>query len=239
MSLTVTTNASVEMSSTDGDSQTVESYTSEFSASIGIAPDSSDVVLGLGGEATAVGDNTLALGSLEAELDATGAVTSAYGSATFIAAAESPYGETAFATANSYGFVTGMDFLAVVTSNTEIVQEGPDGSLWVATSETTFYGVDYDALATDGILSTNSSSSAEDDDVPATGDIDDPTAGDLSGSATDHSDEDWTDIGGNLALLDVDADVFGSDTLLLVEADVLTIENTLSTVIADLFAAVG
>jgi hypothetical protein len=106
----------------------------------------------LGGEATAVGDDTLALGNMQATLDATGSVTSAYGSATFVAAAVSEGDQTAFATAASYGFLSGMDVLIVTTSNTQLTQEGPDGSLWVATSETTLYGVDFDSLMTDGSI---------------------------------------------------------------------------------------
>jgi hypothetical protein len=236
MSLTVTTNASVDLSTSDGTTETVESYTNEFSASISIAPDSSDVAMELGGEATAIGDDTLALGSLEATLDATGSVTSAYGSATFVAAAESEGDETAFATADSFGSLSGMDVLVVITSNTQTVQEGPDGSLWVATSETTFYGVDYDSLATDG-----ASPSSEGDEAPVADDfmISDPSAADLSDSDADLLDTDWVDIEGNIALLDVDADVLGEDTLLEVAADVLTIEDTLSIVVADLFAVVG
>jgi hypothetical protein len=208
----------------------------------------------LGGEATAVGDDTLALGSMEATLDATGSTTSAYGSATFVAAAESTGDETAFVTAESYGSLSGMDVLVVTTSNTEFVQEGPDGSLWVATSETTLYGVDFDSLVTDG--SADSAALLSDEGLDTTGDLaaddlagsdsetgdlefSDLSTGDLSDSVTDPLDDDWIDIDGNVALLDVDADVLGSDTLLLVAADVLTIEDTLSTVVADLIAVVG
>jgi hypothetical protein len=193
----------------------------------------------LGGEATAIGDDTLALGSMEATLDATESVTSAYGSATFVAGAESESDETAFATADSYGSLSGMDVLVVITSDTETVQEGPDGSLWVATSETMLYGVDYDSLATDGVVDADLSSSAEGEEVSTTDGASDPSTDDLLDSAADPLDDDWTDIEGNVALLDVDADVSGSDTLLAVEADVLTIEDTLSTVVADLFAVVG
>jgi hypothetical protein len=188
----------------------------------------------LGGEATAIGDDTLALGSMEVTLDATGSMTSAYGSATFVAAAESAEDETAFATADSYGFLSGMDVLVVITSNTQTVQEGSDGSLWAATSETTLYGVDYDSLATDGVVDTDSSSSDEGEEG-----VSDPPTDDLSDSDADTFDEDGSGIEGNVALLDVDANVSGSDTLLMVEAGVLTIEDTLSTVVGDVFATVG
>jgi hypothetical protein len=208
----------------------------------------------LGGEATAVGDDTLALGNMQTTLDTTGSVTSAYGSATFVAAAESEGDQTAFATAASYGSLSGMDVLIVTTSNTQFTQEGPDGSLWVATSETTLYGVDFDSLGTDG--STSSTDLPPDEGLDTTGDptaddlggsdsdtggleFNDLSTGDLLDSGTDPLDDDWIDIDGNVALLDINADVLGADTLLLVAADVLTIEDTLSTVVADLLAAVG
>jgi len=251
MSLTVSSSASVSSSTTDGTTGTVESYTSEFSALISSAPDSSDVVMVLGGEATAVGDGTLALGSMEATLDATGSVTSAYGSATFVAAAESEGDGTAFAAAASYGSLSGMEVLIVTTSNTQFSQEGPDGSFWVATSETTLYGVDFDSVVTDGSI--DFTSPLPDEGLDTTGDLtsddlggsdsdtgdlefSDLSAGDLLDSGTDVLGDDWIDIDGNVAFLDVDADVSGPDTLLLVAADVLTIEDTLSTVVADLLA---
>jgi hypothetical protein len=258
MSLTVTTRASTDVSTTDGTGETVDSYSTEQSVSISVAPDPSDVAMELGGEATAVGDDTLALGSMDASVDGTGSVTSAYGSATFIAAAESEGGETAFATADSYGFLSGMDFLVVFTNDTQIIQEGPDGSLWISTSETTLYGMDFDAFSTDGTVDADTGSTplAEGEEmatasVLATDDFasseseagdfeaSDPLASDLLGSAADPFDDEGIDIEGNVAFLDIDADVSGPDTLLLVEADVLTIEDALSTVIADLVAAIG
>jgi hypothetical protein len=254
MPIALTTSSSIATSTTDGTAETVDSYTSDSSLSFSSVPDSSDVVMELGGEATAIGEDTLAIGSLEATLDATGSTTSAYGSATFVAAAESEGDGTAFATAQSYGFVSGMDILMVTTSNSEFVQEGPDGSLWVATSETTLYGVDFDSLSMDGSADSGvpppdqgldttddlavddfAGSDSETDDL----EVSDLSIGGLSDSVTDHLDDDWIDIDGNVALLDVDADVLGSDTLLLVAADVLSIEDALSTVVADLLAAVG
>ncbi len=192
--------------------------------------DPSALALVLGGEATAIGEDTLAVGSMSAELDTTGLLATMQGSASFVAVAESPGDEIAFATANSFGGLSGADFLLVFTSNTQIVDQGPDGSVAIATSEMTLYGLDFDSIAAGG--STEADPMLDplaESELPATMDpaTDDEDLYDLA-----------FDIEGNVAVLEITAEVSGPDTLLEVGASVLTVEDTLSTIIGEIIAAV-
>jgi hypothetical protein len=233
MTLNVTTSSSVGISTTlatiDGDTQTVDSYATEQflldTMSDAAASDGSLVML-LEGEATAVGEDTLAVGSMSAAVNGMGSVATAEGGATFAAAASSGT-DIAFATADSYGVLNGADLLIVITGNTEIAHQGPDGSLWVATSQTTLYGADFDAAA-----STAAADSADSDLAL------DPPAESESAAIHDQEFLDELDIEGNIAILQVDAQANGSDTLLQVEAGVLAVEDTLSTVSAQLSAVI-
>ncbi len=232
MTVNVTTSSSVGISTTlattAGDTQTVDSYATEqflLDTMSDTAASDGSLLLLLAGEATAVGEDTLAIGSMSASVDGAGTVATAEGSATFVAAAASPDGDIAFATADSFGALSGADFLIVITGDTEIVHQGPDESLVVTTSQTTLYGVDFDAAA-----STAATDSAEAD--PAL------TAAAESEFA-EIGEEGFLDIEGNIAMLEVDAQANGPDTLLEVQADVLAVEDTLSTVSAELLAVVS
>jgi hypothetical protein len=236
MTVSVTTSSSVAVSTTlatttDGDIQTLDSYATEQALLDASAPDTSGLAMVLGGEATAIGVDTLAAADMTVELDGTGPVATAEGTATFVAVAASPGDETAFATADSFGGLSGADFQVVLTSNTQIVDQSPDESIAIATSSTALYGLDFD--------STTASGSSGSDPML------DPTAEDeLSGiSDPTSNDQDDLDLGleieGNVATLDVTADASGEDTLLEVVGSVLTIEDTLSTVTGEIIAAVG
>jgi hypothetical protein len=234
MPLSITTSSSIGTSATlattaDG-TQTLDSYSSQQTlldaSTTGSSSDDGSLALVLGGEATAVGEDTLADGSMLATVDGTGIVAVASGSAEFEAVAASTDGEAAFATADSYGAVSGADFLVVIGSNSEFVHQEPDESLSLATSQTTIFGLD-----------TNSDSS-----VPlAESTLSDPALltpmdeADPSQSLADSS----LAIEGNVATLDVVAYVLGANTMLEVDASLLAVEDTLSTVNAGLIAVVG
>jgi hypothetical protein len=240
MTLSMTTSSSVDVSTTlatttDSDTTTLNSYATEqtlLNSSVSDpTSDSSGLALVLGGEATAIGEDTLAVGSMSADLDATGSLATVEGNASFIAVAETTGDETAFVTADSFGGLSGADLLFVLTSNTQIVDQGPDGSLAIATSDITLYGLDFDSTAGGG-GSTESDPMLDplaESELPATMDstTDDEDLYDLA-----------LDIEGNVAVLEVTAEVSGQDTLLEVGASVLTVEDTLSTVTGEIIAAV-
>jgi hypothetical protein len=229
MSLEVTTSSStstsVTLATTSGDSQTLDLYSSDQTLINSVVldePADEPVALLLTGDATAVGEDTLALGSMQAVVDGTGAVTVASGSADFLAAAAGTGDESAFASATSYGELLGTSYLIVIGSNTEILDQDPDGSLWVATSETTLFGLDPD------------SSGADFTAEPLLG------AEALSDTSMVAADEPYDlSLEGNVAIMDVAAEVSGDDTLLDVEISVLTVEDALSTLQGELIAIVG
>lgn len=232
MTLSMTTSHSIGTSATlatttDG-TQTLDSYSSQQTlvdaSTTGSSSDDGPLALVLGGEATAVGEDTLADGSLLATVDGSGMLGVVSGSADFEAAAASTDGEAAFATADSYGAASGADFLVVIGSNTEILHQEPDESLALATSQTTIFGLDTDPDSSVSLAESTPSDPA----LSTTMDEADPSQSDSSLA-----------IEGNVATLDVAADVFGADTVLEVEGSLLTVEDTLSTVNASLVGVVG
>jgi hypothetical protein len=229
MPLSITTSSSIgtsaALATTADDAQTLDSYSSQQTllnaSTTGSSSDDGSLALMLGGEATAVGEDTLAVGSVLATVDGTGIVAVASGGVDFSAAAVSTDGGAAFATADSYGAASGADFLVVIGSTTEILHQATDESLSLATSQTTIFGLDTDpgssaplaeATPRDPALSTDPSQSLADSSLA---------------------------IEGNVAILDVVADVLGPNTVLEVDGSVLAVEDTLSTVNAALIAVTG
>lgn len=236
MTFSVTTGSSIGVSAIQAtatnDTQTLDSYVTrqtllDTSAS-GSSADDGSVALVIGGEATAIGQNTLAVGSMTADIDGTGSVTTVSGNAAFGAVATATGDELAFATAGSYAVVSGIDYSVVIGSSSEIVHQEPGASLWLATSETTIYGVDLDpdnlGAITDTSLTEPGPSSLDDVDL---------LLADEPGASLDPS----VLIDGNAAIMDVVANVSGENTLLGVEISVLTVEDTLSTVNAQVVVA--
>jgi hypothetical protein len=235
MTVSVTTSSLVAVSTTlatttDTDTQTLDSYATEQALLDASGPDTSGLAMVLGGEATAVGADTLAAADMMAQLDGTGLVATAEGAATFVAVAASPGDEIAFATADSFGGLSGADFQVVLTSNTQIIDQGPDESIAVASSSTALYGLDFDSTTASGSAGSDPMlDPIAEDELP---EITDPTSNDQS----------YLDLGyeieGNVAVLDIAADASGQDTLLEIAASVLTVEDTLSTVTGEIIAAV-
>jgi hypothetical protein len=231
MTVSVTTSSSVAttttLATTSGDESTLDSYSTQQtlldSSTTDAASDDDALALVLGGEATAIGDGTLALGSIEALIDETGAATIVDASVDFGAVGTSA-DDTAFATATTYGDVSGSDYTVVIGRNTEVVHQDPDQSVGIATSETSVHAVELggDGQSSSGDAPVSTSESGPLDDV------------DISDFLFDSS----IDLDGNLAEIDVSATALGSDTLLDVEVSVLTVEDTLSTLSGALVGAV-
>jgi hypothetical protein len=251
VTFSLTTSSSVELSAAliTATNDTFDSYATDLAVLVTFMdPDPNDgsMAMLLGGEATAVGQDTLAAGSLQAVLDGTGSVGSADGNATFLSVAASPGDELAFATADSFGTVSGVDFLIATSSTTEIIHQAPEQSVAIASSETTFFGLDFDR-----VISATEAESFGAPSEPGTAAMEGSgSLAEMDGSALD-PETDWEAafgqpssdspmmIEGNVATMDVFGEVFGSDTLLDVQVSVLTVEDTLSTVAGELVAAVG
>src|SRR5262245_57927335 len=201
MTFSVTTSSLVAVSATlatttDSEIQTLDSYATQQSLLDTSLSDASGLAMVLGGEATAIGADTLADATMMVELDGTGLVGTAEGSTTFVAVAASPEADTAFVTANSFGSLSGADFLVVLTSNTQIIDQGPDASIAVAMSSTTLFGLDFDSTI----------ACEAPNNEPMLDPMVDPADSDQGYG------EFGIDIDGNVAVLDLTAQVFGVDT---------------------------
>lgn len=177
-----------------------------LSSSVASQPSSSPLSVVLGGDATAVGTDTYASGNVISTTTGTGGATIVNGTATFTATAQSPQGETAYASATSFADVDGADFVFTFTKNSSASGDG----YWTETSTTRVIAIDCPAFdLPGGPMVINSSV-----DLP-------PLA------LASHS-----SISGNLATLDVIAEAYGNNTYVATDASVLTVEDQLSAVSA-------
>jgi hypothetical protein len=136
-----------------------------------------------------------------------GLVSYAVGTCTFTATATATEGSTAVAFANSYATVTGADLVITFTrSGSTDLKQGAEGAY--ATSTTSFLAIDLEFWDS------------------ARGPIVIDYDGDLCGFKVPRGFE------GNTAVLDALLKAFGENTLADLQADVLTVEDTLSTVTA-------
>jgi hypothetical protein len=191
------------------------------------APDGMAVLLG--GEATAVGENTTAVGIIEGQIADVGGAQIAEGSATFAASGQTSNDAPAYAFAESYVAISEADTTVLITSKTSETLQSADGSSWAETSTTEFLGIEVDLL-------TSSSLSA------AGGPEEGPEEQWLSPDAdsTMQSDEIASaPVDGNLAVIIVDVQAYAEDTLVLVDVFALVIEDELSVVSGSALFGVG
>jgi hypothetical protein len=145
-------------------------------------------------------------------MDSHGRVTLTSETSTATASASSPTGETAYATADT-GVVSNSDILRTSTTTTTGSGETDDWSWWVESSTTKFFSVDIDGI-----------------DIGVGRILIDVTKDQVVVSQPETVD-------GNIAALDVEATVFGSNTYAAVEAEVLAVENQLSSTNVTVLAA--
>lgn len=210
--------ASASLATASADTQTLDSYGTQQTLVVSSGAPSGDgsLTLVMGGEATAIGDDTLALGSMSVDLDGTGLTNSVSANTSSVAAATASGDDPAFATAWTSAAVSGMGHSVVIGSSTEIVQQGPEGSYWFASSETTIYGFDLDADDVSG------------DEALLSEAVDSPMS----------SADPWLSLDGNVAMMEASANVYGENTLLDVQVSLLTVEDMLSTVSGAITAVV-
>jgi hypothetical protein len=173
------------------------------------SPDGSDGLAGtLGGEAVAVGDDTFTFGSITAEAGGGGYVSGLNGSATMTASGEASGDDTLFVSAETFaGTSDGTEASFTFTADTSSTSQDTTGSTATVSSTTTLSAIN---------IETN-------------------TSGTSPSGSTGSTDTDWTfdvagetDLDGNVAVLEFDAQAFGDETYVAADGFVLAIEDRLS-----------
>jgi hypothetical protein len=169
--------------------------------------DDTPITVTFGGEASAFGAETTASSVMRGTVVDLGLVSYAIGTCSFTATATAAEGDTAVAVANSFATVTGADLVITFTrSGSTDLTQGAD--LAHATSTTSFLAIDLEFWDS------------------ARGPIVIDYDGDLCDFKVPRGFE------RNTAVLDALLQAFGENTLSDLQADVLTVEDTLSTVTA-------
>ena len=180
--------------------------------------DTSLVASLVGGEGTAVGEETLVDANIFSRLIDLGSVTVAFGAATFKSAAVSGE-ELAFASAETFADVSGADFVFVFNKKASTSSDG-ETSYATQTSTTTYIAIDFEDFdLCEGPIVLNFY------------DANTYLNGCKGGRVPD--------IDGNVSILDVDALAKAENTLVDVLSSILTIEGQLSSVSAMAVSAVG
>ncbi len=219
-----------EISATE-DGETVHAL--EIASDVQSGPSSGDggtgMAMAIGGEATAVGVDTLAVAEVEAILAGDADMQIAFGSASFVAAGEGDGG--AYAVAFSYAELTGDADRGVTlnTSVTEYVQQ-PDYAAWYANSQSVLFALDIDGMPG----STDMADTVEEppeagQPVPAE---EPPMTADYGCGCGGEGDPAFT-IDGNLAWFDVSAAAVAEDSLATVDVAALAVEDQLSSAVVN------
>lgn len=199
------------ISSSDSSSSSSETYATAITAS---SPDYSGGLqaggyqAGYSGEAVAIGEDTLTSGSLSATLADEGAIVTVDGTVTMTAASESTT-ETAFATADTDAYISGGELTFRYAHEGDHSKQGPTGSTAASTSTTTVTAYDLQPYG------------GGDDDAGAA------LVGEEAGPSREPGGS-HTDLDGNVAMVDFSAQAAGDDSLVLVDAFALAVEDEIS-----------
>ena len=184
--------------------------------------DTSPVVSVVGGDGTAVGNDTLVTADIFSRLIDFGAVTIAFGTVKFSSTAVSGEGQDpAFAAATTFADVSGADLVFVFNKTTSIFSD----------CDIPYAGKRPRRLT---LQSTSKSLISRKGRSPITS-MERRHTSMGAGSAVDRA----PNIDGNVSMLEVDAQALGANTLVDVFASILTIEGQLSSVSAMAVSAVG
>lgn len=211
------TSTGVTVGTSSGDESSSSSITVDITTQTSSPDDSDGLAAVVGGSATALGEDTLATGSISGSLVDGGTVTSADLSATMVAASED--GETANAWADTFAGVSdGAEVVFGYTVQTDSSQQGATGSTATSTSSTTVTAYDIDLS---DIADSDSGGHVGGDEAPTTND-----QPDSSSPPTQVEGDGGLD--GNIASIEFDALAVGDDTVVEVDAFALAIEGELS-----------
>lgn len=185
--------------------------------------DTSPVVSVVGGDATAVGQDTLVVADIFSRLIDYGSVTIAFGTVKFSSTAVSDKGgDPAFAAATTFADVSGADLVFIFSKTTSIFSDC-DIPYAGETSTTTYIAIDFEEFDFMGgqiIYNFYGASTYLDG------------CGKCGGSRA-------PSIDGNVSMLEVDAQALDENTLVDVFASILTIDDQLSSVSAMAVSAIG
>jgi hypothetical protein len=203
-----TTSNSTTQQTSDGSTTTQESLSVTTTLATS-TPDGSDGLAGVvSGDATAVGQDTFAFGSIEAVADGTGAVSSLDASVTMVAAAEAPADGDLYVSADTFAATSDdAEVTFTTTMNKSSTTQTTESSTASASSTTSVSAFNIESDV--GRTSTYGSFSAAD------------TGWDFGG-------ETGGDLDGNVAIMEFGADAFGDDTYVAIDGFALAIEDELS-----------
>jgi len=170
----------------------------------------------LGGEATAVGTDTLAKGDASLEVKDLGHVTVVKGTATFSATSKSANDAQSFATADSFADISGADNVVTKTKTSSYPDLDGGDSTWSETSTTRVIAIDVEGITLPKTLKVSEGKAISLNSTPSDKAVNQPF--------------DPIDPDGNVATVDVDVQVLGDNTYASVDTSVLAVEDTLSTV---------
>ncbi len=207
---------------TGGSTTLVDSYDIYAAVSTGpIESDSDELGLVLNGEALAVGENTYTAASAEATITNASSASSAEASLTTTSAAASP-GQTLASSSSSIGLIGGAEYSFSLNSGTAIMDQ--DSGQTTSSSSSTAYL--YALTINDPVFveppSTPDQTYVADTTFSEPGPEPEIDCGCGSGS------DDWLD--GNVALFDIDLDVYSEDSYIGLDVYAFTVEDQLSNV---------
>jgi hypothetical protein len=188
-----------------------------------LQPDSGPVTAVVGGEGTAIGEDTLVAADIFSRLIDLGSVTIAFGVTQFSSAAVSG-DDFVFAAADTFADVSGADLVFYFSTKTTDGSVAEDGSFATEVSTTSFIAIDFE----DFDFAEGQLAFYINDVSPY-----------LDGGCAGPDGPKAPNIAGNVSTLDVDAQALAENTLVDVLTSILTIEDQLSTVSAVTISAVG
>jgi hypothetical protein len=188
-----------------------------------LQPDNTPMTAMIGGEGTAVGDDTLVDANIFSRLIDLGSMTIGFGTAVFNSAAVSDDGSI-FASANTFADVSGADLVFIFNKTTSADGSSSDLSYATAYSTTTYIAIDFEDFDfAEGQLTFNFYDAY----------------GYLEGGCGKCNGSNVPSLDGNVAVLDADLQALGENTLVDLLASILTVEDQLSTITAMGISAVG
>lgn len=231
---------SVAETGTDAGSETTSIDSTSLSLAVETetspSTDGDGLAIELGGDAIAIGEDTLATAQVDVAISGDGAVQSASAFGEFTAWG---YGDEAtYASATSYTDITGDADYSFSLDYTTVTTSLDDGSSeWSATSLTEAFALDIDNIPFGDVesdIATGDPVSVPDETPSTTAD---DTGSDCSCDCGDGPDWDLT-VDGNLALFDVTVVAVGDDSFAQVDFSALTVEDQLSSVTTVVTAAI-
>ncbi|WP_372624826.1 hypothetical protein [Falsiroseomonas sp.] len=191
-----------------GETTTTDSLTITVAIETSTPDDSEGLAGTLGGEALAVGDDTFTFGSITAEADGDGYVSEIDGSVTMTAAAEASGDDVLYVSADTFAATSdGTEASFTYTEDSSSTSQTTTDSTATVSSTTTLSAFNIESSETETELSTSTGS----------------------------TDPDWTfdtveetDLDGNLAILEFDAQAYGDETYVSADGFVLAVEDELS-----------